>query len=137
MPIAVSTPVNSIEFSDISGPDPDRVYYVIGGVPQSRPILKGKDAKVSAAGICLWPVWTGVDEIELGRAQPTFSAIPEISLADLSSPSPERRKALATKIRNASRDVGFFVATDSPVNPELIGKFANFTPPTPLLVLTR
>jgi hypothetical protein len=47
MPIAVPAEPNSIEYGDVTGPDPDRVYYVIGGVPQSRPILTGKNAKVS------------------------------------------------------------------------------------------
>ncbi|KAK8038072.1 hypothetical protein PG994_014839 [Apiospora phragmitis] len=64
------------------------VYYHEGGVPGRRPILTGADAK------------------------PTFTELPRIDLGRLYSTELADRRALASEIDAAFRDVGFFYATN-------------------------
>lgn len=79
--------------------DPNRVYYRAGGFEQSRPILRGPDAKE------------------------TFEFIPTIDCTNISSPDLEVRKKLAAEVGRAVREVGFFYAVNPPVNPKLMGRF--------------
>lgn len=78
--------------------DTDRVYYITGGFRQSRPILKGKDAKK------------------------TFDSIPTIDVANVFSPDLGLRKAVAKEVAKAAEEVGFFYAANPPVSTQKIGK---------------
>ncbi|KAK4703700.1 hypothetical protein P7C70_g2520, partial [Phenoliferia sp. Uapishka_3] len=75
--------------------DSTRVYYNVGGFIQSRPILTGEDAKA------------------------TFSAIPVIDFKCING-SPGEREELAAEVGKAARDVGFFVARNTPVGTEIM-----------------
>lgn len=77
--------------------DPNRVYYRAGGFEQSRPILRGPDAKE------------------------TFEFIPTVDMVNISSPDLEVRKKLATEVGQAMREVGFFYAINPPVETKLMG----------------
>lgn len=77
--------------------DPERVYYRAGGFEQSRPILKGADAKE------------------------TFEFVPIVDVSNVFSPDLDVRKKLATEIGRAVREVGFFYAVNPPVATKLMG----------------
>ncbi|CZR70226.1 uncharacterized protein PAC_20127 [Phialocephala subalpina] len=77
--------------------DPNRVYYRAGGFEQSRPILKGADAKE------------------------TFEFIPIVDVTNVFSPDLEVRKKLAVEIGRAVTEVGFFYAVNPPVDTRLMG----------------
>jgi hypothetical protein len=85
--------------------DPNRVYYRAGGFEQSRPILRGPNAK------------------------DTFEFIPIVDVSNIMSPDLELRKKLAAEVGRAVREVGFFYAVNPPVDPKLMGipifKFRN------------
>jgi hypothetical protein len=73
------------------------VHYHDGGVPGSRPILTGANAKL------------------------TFNEIPMIDMRRMFSPSLEDRKELAAAVGKACREVGFFYALNHDVPKGLIG----------------
>lgn len=79
--------------------DSNRVYYRAGGFEQSRPILKGADAKE------------------------TFEFIPIVDVTDALSPDLEVRKKLAAEVGRAVTEVGFFYAVNPPVDTKLMGMF--------------
>ncbi|KAK7953894.1 2OG-Fe(II) oxygenase [Apiospora saccharicola] len=72
------------------------VYYHEGGVPGRRPILTDADAK------------------------PTFTELPRIDLGRLYSTELADRRALASEIDVAFRDVGFFYATNHGVDTAVV-----------------
>lgn len=87
MPTATPTTADTADPDDVN-----YVYYHEGGAPGRRPILTGADAK------------------------PTFTELPRIDLGRLYSTEPADRRALASEIDVAFRDVGFFYATNHGVD---------------------
>lgn len=83
--------------SSITERDPNRVYFRAGGFEQSRPILKGANAK------------------------DTFEFIPTVDFSSVSSSNPEIKSKLAEEVGRAVREVGFFYAVNPPVDPRLMG----------------
>jgi isopenicillin N synthase-like dioxygenase len=72
------------------------VHFHAGGLPGSRPILKGEHAKE------------------------TFNRIPVIDMSGMFSESIEDRKQVAREVGKASREIGFFYAQNHGVPDEIV-----------------
>ncbi|PYI13766.1 Clavaminate synthase-like protein [Aspergillus violaceofuscus CBS 115571] len=72
--------------------DPDRVFFYSSQGRESRPILRGKDAKT------------------------TFDSIPVIDVSSIMSDNLEERKRLAAAVDRAASEVGFFYFDNPPVD---------------------
>ena len=80
--------------------DSNYVHFIMGGVPQKRPILTGAAAKE------------------------TFNEIPSVDVSDVFSKDLAVRQTIATKLGKACEEVGFFYAVNPPVSTEKMGMSA-------------
>jgi len=67
--------------------DRDHVHYISGGYHQSRPVLRGAQAKKP------------------------FDCIPIVDVSTISSPDPDLRQAVARDVAKAAEEVGFFLCS--------------------------